>query len=185
MTRVKVTVRPSSDLRCAFCHGELTEEPRPCRACFTALHDECWEDAGICPTLGCATWSSFGARIRIFPRVVVASWWLFGLALTSAATVLGILTLIVPAFTKMFTDTGLSLPGPTEGLVNLSRFACSWPGALVIGASLPLSVVGFRRWRRTRWLAPLLHASFWLTAAFIGLTVVALFSPLIQLTQKL
>src|SRR5438477_279959 len=95
---------------------------RPCRACFTALHDECWDDAGVCPTLGCATWMR---RIRILPRRIVASWWLLSAWLGIFGITAAIYICVIPAFAKMFQETGLSLPWPTEFVVGLSSFACS------------------------------------------------------------
>lgn len=40
-------------VRCSFCHDSLASSPATCRDCKTALHRECWELAGDCPTLGC------------------------------------------------------------------------------------------------------------------------------------
>src|SRR5262245_32881232 len=44
-----------SDLRCAFCHGDLGPDPWKCPECRSLLHGECWEAAKKCPTIGCPT----------------------------------------------------------------------------------------------------------------------------------
>ena len=105
--------------------------------------------------------------------------------MSTYAVVVAALVLVVPAFRKMFTETGLSLPQPTEAIVGLSNLACSWPGAFLAGVVLPLSVQGFRRWRATRWLVPALYTAIWLSFAFVGLMIYSLFCPLIQVCQKL
>src|SRR2546423_15269087 len=95
---------------------------RPCRACFTALHDECWDDAGVCPTLGCATWMR---RIRILPRQIVASSWLLGAALGGFGVAAALLVRVIPAFAKMFTETCVPLSAPTQVVIGLSSSAGS------------------------------------------------------------
>jgi hypothetical protein len=182
VTLLKVTARPSSDLRCAFCHGPLSTEATPCRACSTALHDECWDDAGVCPTLGCATWARM---IRIIPRRIVASWWLLGAWLTAFAFAEVALVLVIPAFEKMYRETGLCLPALTEMLVLLSQFTRTPLGAFAAVALPSLSVAVFVRRRTSRWLRPALYAATWL---LIGLTLLmpfALFLPLCNMTSKL
>jgi len=51
-----LAIRPRSDgpLRCAFCHGEGTEEDlETCAGCRARVHLDCRGAAGRCPTLGC------------------------------------------------------------------------------------------------------------------------------------
>lgn len=41
---------------CPYCRDELTGEETDlvsCRLCRTVLHDECWQELGRCPVLGC------------------------------------------------------------------------------------------------------------------------------------
>jgi type IV pilus assembly protein PilC len=55
---------------------------------------------------------------------------------------------VVPTFEKMFSDMGGTLPLPTQILVNLSRAATSWPGAVFVGAVVAI-VVAFKAWVST------------------------------------
>lgn len=184
MHQLKVTPRPSSDLRCAFCHGELAQEARPCRACFTALHDECWDDAGVCPTLGCATWNRL---IRIIPRHVGATWSLLVFWLLAFGVLAAVYVGIVPAFAKMFRETGISLSSIAECVVYASSFASSPLGCFTGGLVVAGSIGVFVRHRARRWLVPALHTLAWLTIGTILLTGFALFQTLASncLCQKL
>lgn len=69
---IAIRVQPTAGgvTRCAWCHGVATRG-RVCRSCNTRLHDDCADQAGVCPTLGCT------ARIsRRRPRIERSrGWW--------------------------------------------------------------------------------------------------------------
>lgn len=178
MVAIKLSPRESDDLRCAFCHGPLEVEPRPCRSCFTQLHDECWDEAGVCPTLGCATWMRLA--IRIAPRIALASWWLLGAWLVAFAVCDAIAVGIVPAFAQMFRDTGFCLPALTECVVATSNFACSPLGYVAAGAVVVGSIVVFRRHRCWPHMRATLSTLVFLCIAAAGLTAYSLFLPLVN-----
>jgi len=46
----------SGATRCAYCHGGITGDEDAlvaCAQCRTVLHEDCWNEAARCPTLGC------------------------------------------------------------------------------------------------------------------------------------
>lgn len=47
------TLERRSHQQCAVCHDALDLEPITCPLCDTALHGDCAEALGRCPTLGC------------------------------------------------------------------------------------------------------------------------------------
>lgn len=67
-------IRPKTDLagsqpRCSFCHDE-TGELETCAGCSTKIHLECRQEAGKCPTIGCAPPRDPGsARMRTAAEV--------------------------------------------------------------------------------------------------------------------
>jgi hypothetical protein len=170
-------------LRCAYCHGDLGAGKR-CPACSTLLHDDCWILAEFCPTLGCRPPLRILLReaLRRAPGATVwnLGWWL---AVFSAVWVS--LIGVVPAFEKMFTETGLSLPGATEALVAVSRFARSPLGLWAATVLLVGSVAAFRQARSSPAVRRSYVALTLMGLAFFPFAVVALFLPQIQICQKL
>ncbi|MRS13144.1 MAG: type II secretion system F family protein [Actinobacteria bacterium] len=55
---------------------------------------------------------------------------------------------VVPTFQKMFSDMGGTLPLPTRILVSISEGATSWPGLVVVGVGIALTIA-FRAWHAT------------------------------------
>jgi len=55
---------------------------------------------------------------------------------------------VVPTFEKMFSDMGGTLPLPTQILVNISKGATSWPGAVFVVVVLAV-IIAFRTWKST------------------------------------
>jgi predicted DCC family thiol-disulfide oxidoreductase YuxK len=41
------------ELRCGYCHDGVREDARTCPGCRSVLHEECRDELGRCPTLGC------------------------------------------------------------------------------------------------------------------------------------
>jgi hypothetical protein len=181
--QLRIVPRLEVALRCAYCHDDLGEGRR-CPLCAVSLHDDCWLLAGLCPTLGCRP------PLRILVQAMLARapgasrwhlfWWL-AIFVAIWATLIG----VVPAFDKMFSETGLCMPDSTQTLISLSRLACS-PVGVVLGILVALaSVLAFRRWRTRPSLRQSLVGLSWLGVAFFPFAVVALFSPLTQMTGKL
>src|SRR5580704_7864379 len=132
--RLSVVPRSAGDLRCAYCHADL-DAGKPCPHCATLLHEDCWILAGTCPTLGCRP------ALRVILREALRS------ATGASGWHLASWLLVFAAVWAMFTETGLSLPGVTEVLVALSRFARSPLGLSFATLVLVGSVVAFHRAR--------------------------------------
>ena len=54
---------------------------------------------------------------------------------------------IVPVFGQMYADFGAQLPGPTQGLLNISHFIRHF--GIFIALALVGAFIGFRKWRST------------------------------------
>ncbi len=140
--------------------------------------------AGTCPTLGCSRFLKI-PLIRVLPRRVQASIALLIYWLVAFSGVVFTLDFVVPAFQKMFTETGLSLPALTELLVSVSYYASSIPGMIVSAAIFAGSVAAFRKHRAHRGLRHALVFSSLGATAFFPFALMALFLPCVQTCQKL
>ncbi|MBI5374289.1 MAG: type II secretion system F family protein [Candidatus Schekmanbacteria bacterium] len=58
----------------------------------------------------------------------------YPIAILSVAFVVvaALLVFVIPTFAKMFTDFGGTLPAPTQMVIDLSHFAASWKGGMVL-----------------------------------------------------
>ncbi|MGE0711051.1 MAG: hypothetical protein AB7N76_28600 [Planctomycetota bacterium] len=170
--------RPSPALRCAYCHDDLAEEPgQGCARCGTRLHLECWEEVGLCLTLGCSP---------LRPRVVVHLQPGRFRCEEDSVLVAGLGAVIwfacaqaLPAFVKMFAETGICLPPSTELLVAVPTWVW-WVASPMWFLALIWKDRFVRRERLGLNLALLLLLC--LTAAGI---VVSLFLPLCCTLEKL
>ncbi|UCH45921.1 MAG: type II secretion system F family protein [Nitrospiraceae bacterium] len=59
-----------------------------------------------------------------------------------------IMIFVVPTFSKMFTQLGGQLPGPTQLVIDMSDFIAG-TGGLITFASMIMIVVGIVKWRKT------------------------------------
>ncbi|UCE70960.1 MAG: type II secretion system F family protein [Nitrospiraceae bacterium] len=59
-----------------------------------------------------------------------------------------IMIFVVPTFSKMFTQLGGQLPGPTQLVIDMSDFIAG-TGGLITFASMIIIVVGIVKWRKT------------------------------------
>jgi len=66
------------------------------------------------------------------------------MAVVGTATIIVLLTFVIPRFAVMFEDVGRALPLPTRILTGLSRFLAGW-GGLAVVAVVVASVVWLRR----------------------------------------
>lgn len=167
---MRLTIAPREPRRCAVCHADLSAPSSRCARCGTALHEECWEFVRVCPTLGCAPRISIALATVLRPRGAAAHHfiaWLVMLAITWAG-----LAIIVPAFEKMFRETGVSLSDGTQMLVALSH-AVWWAGPSALG----LTMVAYRR-RRSPMVRHALVAGAVLCFVLCLLAVPMLFQPL-------
>jgi type II secretory pathway component PulF len=89
------------------------------------------------------------------------------------------LALIVPAFEKMFHETGVCLPEVTQALISLSHVAW-WAGPLALG----LTTVAYRR-RRSPLVRHALVGATLLCFALCAVAIPVLFMPLCSLGQRL
>jgi hypothetical protein len=111
------------------------------------------------------------------PAVRGASRWHLGFWLATYAAVFATLVGVVPAFQKMFTETGITLPAPTEVLVAVSAFAGT-PLGLVLGALVMAgSVAAFRRYRQRPAVRRALVVLTLLALAYFPFAMWALFLP--------
>jgi hypothetical protein len=53
LSNVHAEAHRSPDARCAYCHDALRGAVATCARCHTVCHDDCREQLGRCPTLGC------------------------------------------------------------------------------------------------------------------------------------
>ncbi len=71
---------------------------------------------------------------------------------TILAVAVGVIALlmvfVIPKFSEMFTSSGGELPGPTQVIINMSRFFTSWKVFILIGAIVAF-VVGLKAYYRT------------------------------------
>jgi len=92
-----------------------------------------------------ATFLEASAKLRrrvksamMYPTIVLC----IALAIATAMIVF-----IVPVFGNMFKDFGAELPGPTQGLLNISKFLRHY-GIYLVGVVIAV-VVGFKKWKAT------------------------------------
>jgi len=69
------------------------------------------------------------------------------LTLTSAVSIVVLLTVVLPRFATIFEDLGAAVPLPTQIMLATGDFLRGWWWALMLAALLAL--VGFRSWART------------------------------------
>jgi hypothetical protein len=111
------------------------------------------------------------------PTVRGADGWALVSWLVIFAAVWATLCGVVPAFDKMFTEVGLSLPVPTEALVRASRFAGT-PLGLVVGVAVVLASVGVSRRLREPWVGWAFAILTVFGVAFFPFALLTLLSPL-------
>lgn len=75
----------------------------------------------------------------------------YPIAILSIAFVVvaALLVFVIPTFAKMFTDFGGQLPAPTQMVINLSDFAASWKGGVVLVGIIALIFL-FKFYRGTK-----------------------------------
>lgn len=178
--RIELRARAGDAIRCPYCHDTLgTEVASPCSFCGTRLHAGCWSEVGPCPTLGC-----FPRRPRL--KIVL------GPARARGARLGGLLSgafgatlwmgtaRVIPAFARMFEETGISLPASSELLLSVP----GWAWWLLAALSLVVMTLKDRRVEP----APA-RALDWLHAVLIVgagcAIVVALFLPLTCIYERL
>jgi len=74
----------------------------------------------------------------------------YPLAIISIAVVVvaALLIFVIPTFAKMFSDFGGTLPAPTQMVINMSHFAASWKGGVVVAVVVAL-IFALRAYRNT------------------------------------
>lgn len=159
--------------RCSFCHGELDAPARVCRSCSTALHENCWEDSGRCPTLG----------LRIRPQP--ASWTLLGAWLFAFSGFALLLAVVVPEIARLFAQMGITRASLTETVIGPRSLARSLPGELALLALGVGSTVFFMKRRARPYVREAFQLGTSLAFGLGGLIVYSMLIPLCQLTQKL
>jgi len=64
MGKIVIRMEPGrGDLRCGYCHDQVGAGAWRCKNCDMALHRGCFQEAGSCPTLGCAAGSKKSRRV--------------------------------------------------------------------------------------------------------------------------
>lgn len=74
----------------------------------------------------------------------------YPIAIVSVAVVVvaALLIFVIPTFAKMFTDFGGTLPVPTQMVINMSHFAASWKGLVLVAVIVGI-IFGIRAYGKT------------------------------------
>ena len=73
------------------------------------------------------------------------------IVMTVAVGVIAVLMIfVIPMFAKMFTDMGGHLPGPTQMVINISKFMTNWKKMVPILILLGASIVGIKKYYATK-----------------------------------
>ncbi len=71
------------------------------------------------------------------------------ISVVAVVAVAALLIFVIPVFSKMFTDSGAALPGPTQFVVNLSNFMKTPSKVLPIVGMITVAFIAFTRYRQT------------------------------------
>lgn len=167
--------------RCPFCHDECdpSTDVVVCRECLSRHHEGCWREGGS----ACSSCSATEALTpegaeqneqKTFEKpaplaILMASEGILFFAIFAA---------IIPAFKKMFEETGISLPEVTKLLLTGAAYPLLASAAI---AGLVALAARFKVGDKTSVPARLAV----LNGALIGFVLLGLFLPLLTLIEKL
>ena len=86
--------------------------------------------------------SALKAKVKkamVYPLAIIS----IGVVVVAA-----LLIFVIPTFAKMFSDFGGTLPVPTQMVINMSHFAASWKGGVVVAVVVAL-IFALRAYRNT------------------------------------
>ncbi|MBX3472286.1 MAG: hypothetical protein KF878_36005 [Planctomycetes bacterium] len=160
--------------RCPFCHEACApaEDVRVCRECLARHHAACWAEGAACGSCGAAEALAPEATASAAPASRAAL--VVGASLV--VMVFGLQTFVLPAFEKMFKETGLDLPVATEWVLGGGLLGPTTVALLAVGLHLAGRFTG----RRALAIGGIVGLG-----ALVLTIALALALPLIQLVQRL
>lgn len=161
--------------RCPFCHEACApaEDVRVCRECLSRHHAACWGEGAACASCGAgeALAPEATAPAASASRAVLV----VGGALL-VVMVFGLQTFVLPAFHKMFMETGLHLPLATQWVLGGGLLGPTAAALLAVGLHLAGRFTG----RRALAIGGIVGLG-----GLVLTIALALALPLIQLVQRL
>lgn len=122
----------------------MTKHPKVFPSIFTNMV-KAGETGGVLDEVLLRVADLFEADAQLKGRIKSAMTYPIAMGSLVLIVLVAMLVFVVPTFQKMFSDMGGELPLPTQILVAISEGARSWPGLIVVGVVIALSVA-FKFW---------------------------------------